>query len=113
MLIETVVAVTVFVTLATAAFVGISTLQRVRLRTERQAVAENIARNQFEYIFSLDYIPPTTPYPVTTTPAGFTASTTVGFVGLFTEDTNVEKITVTVSEGGEEITSIETFRLRD
>ncbi len=113
LLVETVIAVTVFVTVITISMVGISTAHKVSARTERQAIAENIARNQMEYVFSLDYVPPPTPYPATTTPAGYNATIQSAYLADFVDDPDIERITVEVTRNGEEVLSLETLRTNE
>jgi hypothetical protein len=108
LLAETVVAVMVFTAVGTAVLTGLSTTQVSGSHTWRQSVAENIARNQMEYVASLPYQPPPYSYPLVSLPAGYavTADATFDIPG----DTNIQRITVTVSYEGDVVLVLETFR---
>ena len=114
LLLETIVAVTVFTTVGITALVGLQSTQQARLRLERQANAENVIRNQMEYLVSVDYQNPTstTPYlSITTTPSGYSVVVETEPFPEGSTDPDVEKITVRVSEGGSEILAVETVRI--
>jgi hypothetical protein len=51
-LLETVIATIVFALVGTAVLAGLSTMYRSGSITEKQSVAENVARNQMESIFA-------------------------------------------------------------
>ena len=105
---------TVFTTVGITALVGLQSTQQARLRLERQANAENVIRNQMEYLVSVDYQNPTstTPYlSITTTPSGYSVVVETEPFPEGSTDPDVEKITVRVSEGGSEILAVETVRI--
>ncbi|MCH7712107.1 MAG: hypothetical protein IIC99_00655 [Chloroflexi bacterium] len=108
MLLETAVAVLVFGTVGTAVLVGIRTAHSSGELTENHSTAENIARNQMEYIFSQAYLPPPASYPSISAPDRYavTANATEYIVG----DTSLEKLTVSVTFEGRGILSLETLR---
>jgi len=108
LLVETVVAVMVFTAVGTAVLTGLSTSQTSSGKTERQSIAENIARNQMEYVASLPYQPPPHTYPSVGVPAGY--SVTAQAIEDVPGDTNIEKVVVTINFEGQVILSLETFR---
>ena len=115
LMIETVAAVTALVMVAVAALVGVSTTHTARAKLERQSLAENVARNQMAYVFSLAYEPPplvgTASYPsVTSTPPGYSVTGVAKVIEDGNTDTDIERITVRVTQGGEEILVLETMR---
>ena len=75
-MLETAVASMVFALVGTAVLAGLSTSTKTGGKTEEQSIAENIARNQMEFLFSEPYREPNqTAYPTITPPAGYTVST--------------------------------------
>jgi len=108
MLLEAAVAVMIFGTVGTAVLVGIRTAHSSGERNEHQAAAENIGRNQMENVFNQAYLPPPVSYPSISVPSMYTvtADATEYIVG----ETDVEKITVSVTFEGRGILSLETLR---
>ncbi len=110
MLVESLVGITVITTIASVSFLAVSTATRASARAEQSAIAENVARNQMEWVFSQPYAAPATGYTATSTPSGYSAFVTTSLLPDFAADTSIEKITITVNFGAEEIISIETIR---
>ncbi len=110
MLVEVVVAVGVFALVGTAVLAGMSTTHLSGAKTESQSVAENVARNQMEYVFSLPYQTPPGAYPTIVPPEGYDVS--IASEEYVADDPNVEKLIVTVTRGGEETLTLETLRAR-
>ncbi|MBI2916722.1 MAG: type II secretion system protein [Chloroflexi bacterium] len=110
-LIEALVAVMVFSLVGTAVLVGLSVTHRSGAETEGQSVAENVARNQMENAFSLPYQAPLSTYPPISAPAGYSVTATADWEVL--DDTNLERVTVTIHREGRDILVLETFRARD
>lgn len=108
---ETVMAVVVFALVGTAVLAGLSTTHSSGARTESEALAENIARNQMESIFALPYQPPPYAFPPISTPAGYTVTATAE--ELVVGDPNIEKVVVTVSYWGRDTLTLETLMVRD
>ncbi|MCH8898075.1 MAG: hypothetical protein IIC33_07265 [Chloroflexi bacterium] len=112
-LLETVVAVMVFGLVGTAVMGGLGTVNISGAKTESQSIAENIARNQMEYLFSQPYREPQqTPYPNISVPTGYSVSTTLDFANTVNPDPEIEKITATVSHDAQIILTLETVRGR-
>ena len=94
MLLETVVAVMVFGLVGTAVMGGLGTVNISGAKTESQSIAENIARNQMEYLFSQPYREPQqTPHPTISVPTGYSVSTTLDFADTVNPDPEIEKMT--------------------
>ena len=118
LLVESIIATTIFVMISGTALIGVSAAQAVRGTIQRQSVAETLVRNQMEYISSLAY--QTWPYTyststspsglITSTPAGYSVSAVSTSTPQFASDADFAKIVVTVSFGGEELISVETLR---
>ena len=118
LLMETIIAVTIFITVSSAAVIGVSTAQRARASIERSAIAENLVRNQMENLFSLPYRSWPHTYAsstglITSTPSGYSvtavapaSTSTAGFA----TDPAFQKVIVTVSHQGKEILQVETLR---
>ena len=113
LMVETIMAVTVMSMVAISALVGLSANQRARSIIEDQAIAETTVRNQMEYMLDLAYRPVGNPYPATSTPSGYTVTTSAKAVTNFETDTEIQKITVAVSKGDRHILVVDTFRAND
>ena len=116
MFMETILVVMIFGVVGTAVLSGISGTRSSGARTERQAFAENIARNQIEYIFTLPYQEPPSTYPSIDLSGQDYAGYAVSGQAIEDPDSggnpNIERVLVTVSFGGEEILSLETLRTK-
>ncbi len=120
LLLETVVAIIVFALIGTTVLVGVSTARRSGEIVDKQSIAENVARNQMEYVFSRAYKAPPLSYASISdlpgndfkVPSGFTVTATAilrsGIV-----DPDVETVRVTVSHLGEQVLVVESIRGRD
>ena len=113
-MLEAIVGITIFAVVGAAVLGGVSTTRRTGAAIERQGVAETIARNQIENLFSQPYRPPGTSYATSTSsvvlPPGFNVTLTTQEVVV--SDTNVEKIIVTVTHEGKTVLTVETMRSR-
>ena len=111
-MVEMVISVTILVAISSATLVGVNAAQRARHRLDLHAEAENIARNQMEYVFSLPYETSTGLYALASgLPSGYTISVTSTVES--TEDTNLQRIRVRIIRDGEEILSLDTKRVKD
>ncbi len=114
LLIETVVALTVFGVLGSVVLSGVQTSHISKGKFDVQSVAENLVRNQMEYALEQTYKAwPTTGNiyydPVTSTPSGYTITAEALKYSTST-DTNIETIRVTVTHQGQTIKVFETIR---
>jgi type II secretory pathway pseudopilin PulG len=79
-MLEAIVGITIFAVVGAAVLGGVSTTRRTGASIERQGVAETIARNQIENLFSQPYRPPGTSYATSTSsvvlPPGFNVTLT-------------------------------------
>ncbi len=110
LLVETIIAVLVFSIVGSAVLVGLSTTHTSGARTKSQSTAENIARNQMEYMFSLPYQDPPSTCPLVEAPEGTTVTCTIEEYVL--GDPNIEKVVVTVTSNGQEQLSLESLRAK-
>ena len=120
LLLETVVAIIVFALIGTTVLVGVSTARRSGELVDTQSIAENVARNQMEYLFSRAYKAPPLSYASIAdlpdndfnVPSGFTVTATAilrsGIV-----DPDIETVRVTVSHLGEQVLVLESIRGRN
>ena len=108
MLLETAVAITIIGTVGTAVLVGIQTSHSSGERTEYQASAENIGRNQMEDVFNRVYLPPPASYPLISVPTLYTV--TANATEYLTGESDVEKVTVSVTFDGRNVMTLETLR---
>jgi len=107
-LLEVVMALGVFSVVGIAVLVGTSMIHRSGSLTEEQSVAENVARNQMEHIFSSVYQSPPTTYPAVEVPVGFTVSAVAQ--EFVQGDLNIEKITVSITHDNRSVLTLETLR---
>ena len=120
MLLETLVAIIVFALIGTTVLVGVSTARRSGAVVDHQSIAENVARNQMEYVFSRAYKAPPLSYDSISdlpgndfnVPSGFTATATAT-LRSGSVDPDLSTVRVTVENLGEEVLIVETIRGRD
>ena len=110
MLMETVVAIMIFGVVGTAVLSGVSMVMRSGQKTDVQSYLENIARSQMEDTFNQAYQNPPFTYPSYPAPGGYTVTSQAEEYVL--GDSNIEKITVTVSYSGSPDYVVETLRTR-
>ena len=120
LLLETVVAVIVFALVGTTVLVGVSTARRSGAIVDNQSIAENVARNQMEYVFSRAYKAPPLSYTSISdlpdndfnVPSGFTV-TAAAVLRTGSVDPNIETVRVRVSHLGKQVLVVETIRGRN
>ena len=118
-LMETMVALAMFSSAGTAVMLGLSAAHTSSDITNASAVAENLARNQMEYVSAQTYVAPPGSYTSLANhpslsiaiPTGFAVSAAAqtyvaddGFSG------SIEKVVVTVTRGGQNILTLESLR---
>ena len=110
LLIETVVALTVFGVLGSAVLSGVQTSFLSKRNFDVQSEAENLVRNQMEYALAQTYKPWTDVYdPVTSTPADFSVVADALQYGTST-DPNIQTLRVIVTHQGLPIKQFDTIR---
>jgi len=129
-LIETVVALSIFASAGTAVLLGVSSAHKSSSVVDASAVAENLARNQMEFVWTQDYVDPDDCYvsldptvnckgeyvfdisgPVIDIPNGFSVGAEAEqYVPPDGNNGCIEKVIVTVTRNGEDIHVLETLR---
>ena len=108
-LVETLAAVAILGTAVVAFATGLGAGSIAVGEHDGQATAQGLAQSQMEYTKSYAYNPGAVHYPLLDAPEGYdlnvSASTAPG------GDADIQKITVTVSRGGEEIIQIEDYKV--
>ena len=110
LMVEAVLAVTLFAMVGTAVLVGLSTTHNMGAEVEEHSIAENLARNQMEHMFSLTNQDPPSTYPSVSVPMGYTISAAAE--EYVTGDSSIEKVVVQVSHGAEQVLTLETLRVK-
>ena len=118
-LIETIIALALFSTAGTAVLMGVSAAHISTGHVNASAIAENLARNQMEYVSDQTYVAPPGNYTSLANhpslniaiPTGFAVSAAAqtyvaddGFSG------SIEKVVVTVTRDGQNILILESLR---
>ena len=113
-LLETTVASIVFALVGTAVLSGLSTMYESGLLTEAQSQAENLARNQMEFLFSQPYREPqqASYSTISSVPANYSVATTVDYASIGSPNPEVALVSVTASYRGQDILTLKTLRGR-
>ena len=101
-LVETLVAVAILGTSVVAFISGLSAGSLAVREQDRIAVTQGLAQTQLEYTKSYAYNPGAVTYPAVAAPPGYSIAVSVSAVPG--TDTNIQKITVTVSREGAALT---------
>ena len=109
LLLETVVALSVFGVVGTSLMSGIQTSYLSKTQFDIRSRAENIVRNEMEAVFSQPYQSPPYTYPTTTTFDGFFV-TSEAIDYSTTSDSNLETVRITVLHGGLTVKVLEAAR---
>ena len=110
LLVETVVALTVFGVLGSVVLSGVQTSHISKRNFDSQSVAENLVRNQMESTLEQTYKGwPDTYDAVTSLPAGFSVTAQALQYSTST-DTDIETVRVTVTHQGQTVKVFETIR---
>lgn len=111
LLLESMIAITVFAVVGGAVLSGTSTALSTGTIIEGQSVAEEIARNQMESVFNQSYQEPAgSPYATIVPPARYAVS--VAADEYLSGDVDIEMVVVTVSRDSQSIMVLETLRTR-
>ena len=116
---ETVIALAIFSSAGTAVLLGVSAAHISSDRVKASAVAENLARNQMEYVLSLSYVTPPGSYASKAGDVGLNVNIPSGFAVSAAAQTyiaddgligTIEKVVVTVTRDGQSILVLESLR---
>ncbi|MFQ5875175.1 MAG: type II secretion system protein [Dehalococcoidia bacterium] len=108
LLMETTIVLAAFGLLGAAVLTGVQTSFLSKRLFDNQSMAENLIRNQMEYVFEQPYKPPGDTYLPITTPDGY--SVTVDTLVYDETSTDVEIIRVTVYHNAQLVKAFETLR---
>ena len=108
LLLETLVAITVFGVLGSVMFSGVQTSYIAKRNFDIHSRAENIVRTEIESVYAQAYKPPGQTYTSFTTVDGFTVTSVA--LTYSTTTTDIERIRVTVDYGGRTLEVLEAVR---
>ena len=108
LLMETIIVLAVLGLLGTALLSGVQTSYLAKRQFDDHSMAENLIRNQLEYVFEQPYKPPGDTYLLITTPDGY--SVTVDALLYDETSTDVEVVRVTVYHNAQLVKAFETLR---
>ena len=108
-LVESLAAVAILGTGVVAFVVALSAGSIAVREQEQQFVAQSLVQTQLEYTKSYPYDAGATAYPTVETPAGYSISVEVDPIS--DTDTDIQKITVTVSRDGEDLLTVENYKV--
>ena len=113
LLLETIILMSVFGLLGVAVLGAVQTSYFAKGKFDIQSTAENIARNQIDYVFEQPYVPPTDEpdalYDSITVLPGFKVEAKALPHGD-ASNPNISRIRVSVSKDGQEVKVLETLR---
>ena len=107
-LIEVLVSLAVFSLIGTAVLGGLMTTSKVVNTTDARETAKNLAETQMEWAKSLPYATSYSPAPTGPEYSGFIATINTNTL----EDNYIQRIVVSVNWGGQEITSLEGYKVK-
>ena len=108
-LVETLVAVAILGTSVVAFVVALSAGSIAVGEQDEAVVAQSLAQTQLEYTKSYPYDSEATTYPTVDTAEGYTIS--VGVASIPDTDTDIQKITVTISRESETIMTVSNYKV--
>jgi type II secretory pathway pseudopilin PulG len=108
-LVETLVAMAILGTCAVAFAAGLSAGSMASNEQRREVVAQELAQNELEFVKSTVFVPGAGTYPTVSTPPGYSINVAVSAVPG--ADANIQKITVTVIEGGQSLLTLADYKV--
>jgi type II secretory pathway pseudopilin PulG len=108
-LVETLVAVAILGTSVVAFAVALSAGSIAVGEQSQEVVAQGLAQAQLEYTKSYDYDAGASTYPAVDAPEGYAVAIGVGAVP--DTDAGIQKITVTIRRGSENILTVEDYKV--
>jgi type II secretory pathway pseudopilin PulG len=106
---EAVVALAILGIAGVSFSIALSTGSIAVKENEAGVIAQNLARSQLEYTKSLSYNPGAITYPKVAVPVNYTLSVAVS--SLAGADTDIQKVTVTVSRGGQNLLTVADYKV--
>jgi len=108
-LVETLVAVAILGTSVVAFVVALSAGSIAVTEQDEEVVAQGLAQAQLEYIKSYVYDAGASTYPAIAAPEGYTISVAVSSVP--NTDADIQKITASILRGGENVLTVENYKV--
>lgn len=108
-LVETLMAVAILGVSVVAFVVTLSAGSIAVGEQDEMVIAQSLAQTQLEYTKSYTYDAGASTYPVVATPEGYSVS--VNITSVPNTDTDIQKITVTVTRGNENILAVENYKV--
>ena len=108
-LVETLAAVAILGVVVVAFVVGLSSGAIAVREGNQELVAQSLAQTQLEYVKGYPYDPAATTYPAVGRPEGYSICVEVGSIP--DTDTDIQKITVTISRDEEDILTVEDYKV--
>ena len=108
-MVESLAAVAVLGVTVVAFVVALSTGSIAVREGDQEAVAQSLVRSQLEYIKNYPYDPAATTYPKVAELEGYDISVEVSPIP--DTDTDIQQVTVTISRDGEEILTVEDYKV--
>ena len=108
-LVEALIAVAIVGSTAVTFVVALSTGSIAVRESDQEVVAQSLVRSQLEYTKGYPYDPDATTYPTVNATAGYAVS--VNVTSTPDTDTDIQKITATISREGEDILTVEDYKV--
>ncbi len=108
-LVETLAAVAILGVAVVAFVIGLSTGSVTVREGNQELVAQSLAQTQLEYVKDYPYDPAATTYPTVDTPEGYSIGVEAGSIS--DTDTDIQRITVTISRDGEAILTVKDYKV--
>ena len=108
-LVETLAAVAILGVAVVALVIGLSTGSITVREGNQGLVAQSLAQTQLEYVKDYPYDPAATTYPTVDTPEGYSIGVEAGSIP--DADTDIQRITVTISRDGEAILTVKDYKV--
>lgn len=112
LMIEALVSVSLMAIVGTAVLSGLSTTHISGAKTERQSVAENLARNEMAAVFSSPYVDNLGTYPAVAAPGGYAITASTAELDDLKPDPDIQKVTVSVTFDGAEVFQLQSIKIR-
>jgi type II secretory pathway pseudopilin PulG len=108
-LVESLAAVAILGVAVVALILSLSTGSITVREGDQEVVVQSLVQTQLEYVKGYPYDPAATTYPTVDTPEGYSVSVEVSAIPA--TDTDIQRITVTISRGEEAILTVEDYKV--